>query len=278
MTYDEQGRFWRALCISWQTGTPGLASEEQWRGWCAYTEGEWPDHRDAIGAAFRILANGQWLQKRTVETRKGQVQRQKQARMGAAATNEKRWGSVARRQDRRSHSDTSGGRCAVSPSSSSSSSRKEKPFHPSGADPPQGEGPPPETVISIPTNTGDGFPISLDQVSEWSVLFPAVDVVQTLNEIRAWNLANASRRKTRSGVLRHVTGWLAREQNRPGPHPAAAPVAAVPVGADVLTQINADRQRYLDEHDPEAAAQAREAVARLVGDTAKVLTMGAKTR
>jgi hypothetical protein len=39
------------------------------------------------------------------------------------------------------------------------------------------------------------------------------DIEQTLREIRAWNFANPKRRKTKSGVMRHVTAWMAKEQN-----------------------------------------------------------------
>lgn len=69
-------------------------------------------------------------------------------------------------------------------------------------------------VAYIPLNDGSEFGISATQAAEFGKLYPAVDVPQTLNEIRAWNLANPQHRKTRTGVLRHVNRWLAKEQNR----------------------------------------------------------------
>lgn len=69
-------------------------------------------------------------------------------------------------------------------------------------------------VCHIPLNDGTEYGISAEQVGEFEKLYPAVDVPQTLNEIRGWNLARPHKRKTRRGVLAHVTGWLAREQNR----------------------------------------------------------------
>ena len=69
-------------------------------------------------------------------------------------------------------------------------------------------------VAYIPLNDGSDFGISAEQILEFEKLYPAVDVPQTLNEIRAWNLSNPQHRKTRSGVLRHVNRWLAKEQNR----------------------------------------------------------------
>ena len=77
---------------------------------------------------------------------------------------------------------------------------------------------PDQVFISIPvTGSKDGnqeYPLSHDQVAEWEQLFPAVDVRQTLREIRAWNMANPKRRKTTSGVVRHVASWLTKEQNK----------------------------------------------------------------
>lgn len=70
------------------------------------------------------------------------------------------------------------------------------------------------SVAYIPLNDGSEFGISAEQVSEFEKLYPAVDVPQTLNEIRAWNLTHPDRRKTKRGVMAHVNGWLAKEQNR----------------------------------------------------------------
>lgn len=70
-----------------------------------------------------------------------------------------------------------------------------------------------KAVAYIPLNDGTDYGISAEQFAEFEKLYPAVDVKQTLNEIRGWNLANPTHRKTRSGVLRHVNRWLSREQN-----------------------------------------------------------------
>lgn len=77
--------------------------------------------------------------------------------------------------------------------------------------------------LTIPLNNGKEFPVTEAQVAEFSSLYPAVDVPQTLRSIRAWAIANPSKRKTQSGAMRFVNAWLAKEQNRGGQVVALAP-------------------------------------------------------
>jgi hypothetical protein len=74
----------------------------------------------------------------------------------------------------------------------------------------------PPPAIGLPLNTGDDFPITSDQVVEFRGLYPAVDVMQQLRAMRAWCIANPTKRKTRSGVMRFVNSWLAKEQDKGG--------------------------------------------------------------
>lgn len=118
MSFDEQGRYWRAVCMSWQTNHPGIALEDQWRRWCRYASREWPKHRSALAAAFVLCPDEVWIQKRTVETRLEQLARRSAAQAGAAKTNGKRWGGVAERHVERPDSDRIASRSTAAPSSS----------------------------------------------------------------------------------------------------------------------------------------------------------------
>lgn len=69
-------------------------------------------------------------------------------------------------------------------------------------------------VCYIPLNDGSEFGVSKSLAAELEKLYPKVDVQQTLNEIRGWNLANPARRKTKRGVLAHINAWMSKEQNR----------------------------------------------------------------
>lgn len=69
-------------------------------------------------------------------------------------------------------------------------------------------------VCQIPLNDGTEFGVRAELAAELAKLYPAVDVPQTLNEIRGWNLAHPERRKTKRGVVGHLNTWMAKEQNR----------------------------------------------------------------
>lgn len=70
-------------------------------------------------------------------------------------------------------------------------------------------------VITIPLLGREGeFAVTEAMVAEWQDAFPGVDVRRTLKRIRLWCLDNPTRRKTRRGVRRFLTGWLARDQDR----------------------------------------------------------------
>jgi hypothetical protein len=75
-------------------------------------------------------------------------------------------------------------------------------------------------VIQLPLNDGSEHPVSQPEVDEWVRLYPAVDVMQELRNIRGWLLANPKKRKTRSGIHKCVNSWLAKEQDK-GPRTPA---------------------------------------------------------
>ena len=84
----------------------------------------------------------------------------------------------------------------------------------SQTEPPEAATAPP--VISLTLNDGSQYPISREQAEKWAGLYPAVDILQELRKMAGWLEANPKKRKTRQGVLRFVTAWLAREQDKGG--------------------------------------------------------------
>ena len=74
-------------------------------------------------------------------------------------------------------------------------------------------GPP---VFTLPLNDESDYPIFEAQIQEWAGLYPAVDVIQQLRNMKGWLDGNPSGKKTRRGIVRFITGWLAREQDKGG--------------------------------------------------------------
>jgi len=70
--------------------------------------------------------------------------------------------------------------------------------------------------ITIPLVDKSEFPVTHKMISEWEEAYPAVAVLQKLREIRQWNISNPKRQKTSRGILKHITSWLAKEQDKGG--------------------------------------------------------------
>ena len=71
-------------------------------------------------------------------------------------------------------------------------------------------------VITLLLNTGDEYGIVQKDIDEWKELYPAVDVMQELRNMKGWCKENKAKRKTERGIRRFITGWLSREQDRGG--------------------------------------------------------------
>jgi hypothetical protein len=69
-----------------------------------------------------------------------------------------------------------------------------------------------EEIITVPLQSGSVFIVTTADIDSWKKTYPDIDVLQELRQLRAWNEANPSERKTRSQVLRHINAWLAKEQ------------------------------------------------------------------
>lgn len=71
-------------------------------------------------------------------------------------------------------------------------------------------------VITLLLNTGQEYPITQSNITEWMNLYPAVDVMQSLRNMKGWCISNPANRKTRKGIQRFINNWLASEQNKGG--------------------------------------------------------------
>lgn len=98
------------------------------------------------------------------------------------------------------------------------------------AEPQAADAPP---VISLPLNDGTFFDVSENDRAKWSQLYPNVDVLQQLRNMAGWCDANPTKRKTRGGIKRFITAWLAREQDKGGKASQNKPF----VGGDVFAEM-----------------------------------------
>lgn len=69
-------------------------------------------------------------------------------------------------------------------------------------------------VICLMLNDKSEYGIIQSDIDEWSSLYPAVDILQELRKMKGWLDSNPSRRKTRKGIKRFITNWLAKEQDK----------------------------------------------------------------
>lgn len=71
-------------------------------------------------------------------------------------------------------------------------------------------------AILLPLNTGEGYPVTCAFADQMRSLYPAVDVAQELRAMCGWLIGNPAKRKTKRGIVRFITSWLARCQDRGG--------------------------------------------------------------
>ena len=70
-------------------------------------------------------------------------------------------------------------------------------------------------VVTLTLNDGSEYGITQDQIDKWVQLYPAVDVMHELRAMKGWLDSNPKKRKTKTGILRFVNGWLSRAQDKP---------------------------------------------------------------
>lgn len=71
-------------------------------------------------------------------------------------------------------------------------------------------------VISLMLNDNSLYGIKQEMIVHWSELYPAVDVLQELKKMKGWLEANPNKRKTNRGIMRFITNWLSKVQDKGG--------------------------------------------------------------
>ena len=67
--------------------------------------------------------------------------------------------------------------------------------------------------IQLILNDKTFYDVPMDKLALWREAYPAVDIEQELQKMRAWLDSNPTRRKTRKGIDRFINNWLAKSQD-----------------------------------------------------------------
>lgn len=70
-------------------------------------------------------------------------------------------------------------------------------------------------IITLILNDKSEHIVYQSNINEWQELFPSVDIMQSLRNMRAWCIANPNKRKTKRGINKFIISWLSREQDKP---------------------------------------------------------------
>lgn len=71
-----------------------------------------------------------------------------------------------------------------------------------------------EIVLTLLLNDKTLHKVTKDDVTNYKELYPATDVICELQKMKGWLESNPTRRKTRKGIKRFITNWLAKEQDK----------------------------------------------------------------
>ena len=71
-----------------------------------------------------------------------------------------------------------------------------------------------QAVITLLLNDKTEYAVPQKDFESWVELYPAVDVMQELRNMKGWLQANPDRRKTRRGINRFINTWLSKRQDR----------------------------------------------------------------
>jgi len=204
MSFDKRGRFiWACMC-SWETDTPGMATEDQWRKWLGYSwEGWEANHLDypLIPGDMGALLVQKRLLYEFQQTRQEMERRSNAGLTGARA----RWGADAVAM--RSHSGGNG---------NPSEGRRQRAEEPKTVSPepsdPTASGP-----FVLPALGGKFWNPTPNEVESMILAFPGVSVESEFARMKAWLLANRTKMKTLRGLPRFANGWLSRQQDSSKP-------------------------------------------------------------
>lgn len=71
-----------------------------------------------------------------------------------------------------------------------------------------------DIFTSLLTNTGEEYQLNIQTVDKYKALYQNVDVENEIIKMKGWLFSNPTKRKTKTGMLRFINGWLTKEQDK----------------------------------------------------------------
>ena len=67
-------------------------------------------------------------------------------------------------------------------------------------------------IITLTLNDNSEYEVVEHQAQQWKELYPDVDIMQELRNMKGWSIANPNKRKTRRGICKFINTWLTKAQ------------------------------------------------------------------
>lgn len=101
-------------------------------------------------------------------------------------------------------------------------------------------------VVNIPLIDKTNYEVTEELVAQLRGYYPAIDVLAEIRKAAGWCVGNPKNRKTRRGVMKFLTSWLARAQDRARPSLSSPPAVDPLVGRDGMPTSEAWK-RFAEE-------------------------------
>lgn len=105
-----------------------------------------------------------------------------------------------------------------------------------------------EIKITLPLNDKTEQQITKSQIEEWKELYPAVDIMQELRNMRGWLISNPTKRKTKQGINRFINSWLCKKQDKGGISDARSYTGKEYIRASITERGEKEAKRSYAKH------------------------------
>ena len=93
--------------------------------------------------------------------------------------------------------------------------------------------------FKIPLKDGSIYTLSNEMLTAYKDAYPRLDLDDCMRRLVMWNLSNESKRKTKRGILKHINGWLNRQNPAQG-QPASTTQRQYATNTSIEDQLNDD--------------------------------------